>query len=260
VRPPPSEAQPRARLPLTLKVARYVALTPDEASVLADLQSATRSIRRNQEFLSEGQRLGDLFVIIEGVSIRYRILRDGRRQIVNVVLPGDIAGVPGCFFEGALFSTKALTDSTVARVSAARLVGLLETHPRLAAKIFFSFTCENEIYAQRLIAIGRQTALERTAHFLLELLNRLQVVGLADERSYRLPLTQELIADALGLSTPHVNGMLRQLRDDGLISIEQQRVTINDIEALSLLADFEGTYLGPFSMHDLADDGKSAGQ
>jgi CRP-like cAMP-binding protein len=90
------------------------------------------------------------------------------------------------------------------------------------------------------------SALERVAHFLLELLTRLRIVGLADEKSYRMPLTQELIADALGLSVPHVNRTLRQLRDDGLLTIEDQRVVINDIDALSALADFEMTYLSHF--------------
>jgi DNA-binding transcriptional regulator LsrR (DeoR family) len=82
-------------------------------------------------------------------------------------------------------------------------------------------------------------------------LTRLRIVGLADEKSYRMPLTQELIADALGLSVPHVNRTLRQLRDDGLLTIEDQRVVINDIDALSALADFEMTYLSHFRIPGL---------
>jgi CRP-like cAMP-binding protein len=78
-------------------------------------------------------------------------------------------------------------------------------------------------------------ALERIAHFLLELLTRLQAVGLAEAQSFRLPLTQELIGDALGLSLPHVNRTLRRLREDGLVRIEDQRVTINDFDTLSAL-------------------------
>ena len=92
---------------------------------------------------------------------------------------------------------------------------------------------------------------ERIAHFLLELLTRLQVIGLADERSFRMPLTQELIGDALGLSVPHVNRTLRQLRNDELVSIEEHVVIIKDVEALSALADFEGSYLDQFRLPEM---------
>jgi AraC-like DNA-binding protein len=81
------------------------------------------------------------------------------------------------------------------------------------------------------------------AHFLLEMLTRLQAVGLADERSYRLPLTQELLADALGLSVQYVNLTLRQLREEVLASVERQQVTILNPEGLAALADFERSYI-----------------
>src|SRR4029077_17047291 len=117
--------------------------------------------------------------------------------------------------------------------------GLFQNHPRLAAALFCSFSCEAAMYAEHLIDVGRRSARERVAHFLLELLTRLQPIGLADERSYRMPLTQELIGDALGLSVPHVNRTLRQLREDALISIDGQVIVIRDIEALAALAEFE---------------------
>ena len=107
------------------------------------------------------------------------------------------------------------------------------------------------MYAEHLIDVGRRSALERMAHFLLELLTRLEVIGLGDDHSFRMPLTQELIGDALGLSVPHVNRTLRQLRDDGLVSIEEHMVIIKDVEALSALADFEQSYLGQFRLPGL---------
>ena len=102
------------------------------------------------------------------------------------------------------------------------------------------------MYAEHLIGVGRRSALERVAHFLLELLTRLQVIGLADECSFRMPLTQELIGDALGLSVPHVNRTLRLLRDDHLVSIEEHIVIIRDVDGLSALADFDPSYLDQF--------------
>ena len=133
----------------------------------------------------------------------------------------------------------------------ADLFGLFQAQPHLAAILVCSFSCEAAMYAEHLIDVGRRSALERVAHFLLELLTRLQAIGLADERSYRMPLTQELIGDALGLSVPHVNRTLRQLREDGLVSIDGQMVVIRDIEALAALADFEKAYLSRFRIGEL---------
>jgi CRP-like cAMP-binding protein len=192
-----------------------------------------------------------LLVMMEGISIRYRILHDGRRQILNIALPGDFVGFPACFFESALYSIGALTDTVLAPIPFATLLGLFGEQPRLAAAIFWSFASEAAIYTEHLTDVGRRSALERVAHFLLELLTRFQIIGLADECSFPMPLTQELIGDALGLSVPHVSRTLRQLRDDQLVRVEAHRVTIKDVDALSALADFERSYLSRFRMPDV---------
>jgi CRP-like cAMP-binding protein len=240
--------------PLARKLAWFAGLSPDELATLDALDAAPRTVRRNREIITEGRNYETLLVMLEGSAIRYRVLRDGRRQVLNIVLPGDFIGFPGCFFKSALYSITALTDAVVYSLPFTMLLGLFERSPRLAAAIFWSFACETAIYAEHLVDVGRRSALERVAHFLLELLTRLQVVGLADERSYQMPLTQELIGDALGLSVPHVNRTLRQLRDDGLVAIEDQRIVIRDIDALSALADFEKTYLSRFRLPGLTAD------
>jgi CRP-like cAMP-binding protein len=229
----------------------HLSLTSEETALLLRLQSAPRSLRRGQEIISEGRRCTTLFILTEGIAIRYRILRDGQRQILDLLLPGDFAGLRSCFFESALYSVKTLTKSQVTVIPVARLLGLFDTHPLLAAKLFWASSCESAICAEHLIAVGRRSALERVSHFLLELLTRLQFVGLADERSFRLPLTQEVIGDVLGLSIPYVNRVLHQLRDSGLVRISEQRVAIENIEELSALADFEHTYLKPLSINQL---------
>jgi CRP-like cAMP-binding protein len=241
-------------LPLTHRLAQFVSISPEESAILADLQSNTRTVNRHRDIVTEGRSYGNLFVVIEGIAIRYRILHDGRRQIVNLVLPGDIVGIFGAFFENTLYSTKTLTEMVIATIPFSRVSGLFASHPRLITKLFWSFSCESAIYAEHIVDIGRRSALERIAHFFMELLVRLQTVGLADERSYRIPLTQELIGDALGLSVPHVNRVLRRLREEQFVVVEDQRVTIKDIEALSELADFEPSYLSRFSVRELLDD------
>jgi CRP-like cAMP-binding protein len=238
---------------LAQKLARFATLSPAEAAVLDELPSTSRVVKHNREIISQGRRHEALLVMVEGISVRYRILRDGRRQVLNIALPGDLIGFPACFFERAPYSISALTDTVLACIPFRALAGLFETHPRLAAAVLWSFASEAAIYIEHLTDVGRRTALERVAHFLLELLVRFQGIGQGDGRSFPMPLTQELLADALGLSVPHVNRTLRQLRNDDLVRIEAHRVTVNDVEALATLADFEPSYLGGFRPLDLFD-------
>ena len=253
--PRPTTAKPRVATPLTRKLSRLVTLAQDEIAILDELQSARRVIRRNREIMTEGRKYDALLILIDGIAIRCRILHDGRRQILNIALPGDFIGFPSAFSQRALYSISALEDCVVAPVPFPQLLGLFDGQPKLAAAIFWSFACEAAMYAEHVIDVGRRSALERIAHFLLELMTRLQVIGLADERSFRMPLTQELIGDALGLSVPHVNRTLRQLRNDELVSIEEHVVIIKDVEALSALADFEGSYLDQFRLPEMTARG-----
>jgi CRP-like cAMP-binding protein len=221
-----------------------------EASALLNLQAVSRSIPSGHEIVREGRPCTAVWLIIEGIALRQRIMRDGQRQILNFLLPGNFAGTTNVCFDNALYTIKALTPTKVAPIPLRRLLDLFDTHPQLAAKIFWSFASEAAIQAERLITVGRRCATERVAHFLLELLVRLQAIGLANETSYRLPLTQEMISDALGLSIPYVNRVLQQLRRDGLVAIRDRTVVIDDVEALSNLADFELGYLRPLPIHE----------
>jgi CRP-like cAMP-binding protein len=250
--PPRSKAFLNQKLPSLPSVAREVA-------ALLDLKAVSRVLRPGHEIVSEGRRCNSVFLITEGIAIRYRILRDGQRQIINFLLPGDFADVTSCRFESALFSVKTLTHAAIAPIPLTRVIGLLDSQPQLAAKLLWSFSSEAIILAEHLIAVGRRSARERIAHFLLELLVRLQNVGLADERSYRLPLTQEMISDALGLSIPYVNRVLHELRDAGLVRIKDRQVIIDDIEELSAIADFENAYLKPASLAELLPDAVGVG-
>jgi CRP-like cAMP-binding protein len=99
-------AKPPPVTPLTRKLSQFVALSPDELTVLQHLQATTRSVRRDREIITQGRRYDTLLVMMEGISIRYRILHDGRRQILNIALPGDFVGFPACFLR-ALFTRSA---------------------------------------------------------------------------------------------------------------------------------------------------------
>jgi CRP-like cAMP-binding protein len=234
-------------------------LDPGEASALLDLTATNRTVSSGREIVSEGKRCSTISLVNEGIALRYRILRDGRRQILNFLFPGDFAGTLNCHFESALYSIKALTPVTISPISLTRLSELFDTHPRLAVKLFWQFPAGATMLSERLIGLGRRSATERIAHFLLELLTRLQDLELADQRSFRLPLTQEMLSDALGLSIPYVNRVLQQLRQDGLVTIKHQTVTIENIEELAALADFEHSYLRPLPIGELLGEERAGG-
>jgi len=229
-------------------VQRFVeklALPPEEVPILNELLAAARPVRRRQDIVTEGRRTRTVFLVLDGLLIRYRITRDGHRQVINLVLPGDSVGSPSCFFEGALYSVRTLTNAIIAGISLDTLSALLDAKPRLAAKLFWLFSCDAAVCAEHIVVVGRRSARERIVHFFLELLTRLQAIGLADETSFHMPFSQDVICDALGLSLAYVNRELNLLAREGLITISGHKVVLNDPSALADLADFEQRYLRP---------------
>ncbi len=172
-----------------------IAHNVDEVAELIGIKGNTRQLRARQEIISEGSRFTSPFLLIEGIAIRYRILRDGQRQVLSVILPGDFAGVPSCFFETALYAVRTLTPTTIISIPMSKMVALFDTHPRVVAGWLWTFASETAIYAERLISVSRRPAAERVAHFLLELYTRSRQIGLADESSFYLPLTQAVLSE-----------------------------------------------------------------
>jgi CRP-like cAMP-binding protein len=219
-------------------------LATDLANLL-DLKATQRSIGPGKDIVTEGKLCAVVFLVTEGAAIRYRLLRNGQRIIFKLLLPGDFAGLTSCRFSTAQFSVKTLTNSIIHRIPVSWLACLSETNPQLAARLFWSSAAETAMLAEHMIAVSRRSAPERVAHFLLELLTRLQLLGLVDGDMFWFPLTQEIIADALSLSVPYVNRILQQLRDEGLVHIKNKRIHIQNVEELTALADFKKDYLRP---------------
>ena len=249
--PPPgvgrSEQNPPA---LIRKLAARTPLSVAELAPLEEFLVELRTVARKRDIITEGHKYSALFTLVDGIAIRYGAAHSGRRHIINVVLPGDLIGFPASFFDSALYSVTAVTDVAVAEISFEQLYELFGKYPGIGAAIFWLFSCEAAMYAERLIGIGQRSAPERVAHFLLELLMRLRVIGLGDERSFRMPLTQEQIGEILGLTGVHISRTLRQLRDEGLVVIEGHRVEIKNFDALSALGDFERAHLRHFQMSE----------
>jgi CRP-like cAMP-binding protein len=212
-----------------------------------DLQGEPKHIRKNKDIVVAGKHYETLFVNHDGWLLRYKILHNGDRQILDFILPGQIFGLQACLFKTSLYSVATITEASLSSIPLDAIDRVFERTPTLAKALFWSALCESAIVAEHLIDTGRRSAYERVSHLLLELFVRLKLTGLTDNMSFDMPLTQELIGGALGLTTVHVNRTFRSLREDKLISIDGKCVTILDFEALSLLSDFDNSYLGETS-------------
>ena len=209
-----------------------------------DLQGEPKHIRKNKDIVVAGKHYETLFVNHDGWLLRYKILHNGDRQILDFILPGQIFGLQACLFKTSLYSVATITEASLSSIPLDAIDHVFERTPTLAKALFWSALCESAIVAEHLIDTGRRSAYERVSHLLLELFVRLKLTGLTDNMSFDMPLTQELIGGALGLTTVHVNRTFRSLREDKLIAIDGKCVTILDFDALSLLSDFDNSYLG----------------
>jgi len=232
-------------LPLVEKLRPYLTLTAGEAAFLGELHEPRRKLARLRDIIVAGRRHDHLFILCGGVVSRYKVLPDGKRQVLNLGLPGDFIGFPSCLFEAAVNSVASVTEVELSPVPFGKLFELFSRFPRVGTALFCMASCDAAIYGEHLVDLGRRSAYARLAHLVLELLVRLRSVGLAEQLSYALPLTQELMADVLGLSVPHVNRMIRGLREEGLATIGDRRVVVHDLAALSALAGFDERYLTP---------------
>lgn len=229
--------------PLWRKLGSYLELKDEEKGFLAGLERTVVGHPPRTDLLQQGERYGDVRVMRDGWAMRHKALPDGRRQVVNFVLPGDIIGIYCNLFDVADHSVTTLTNVTVANFPPERVVELFQRFPRLAAALAWAGAKEEAIVAERLLSLGRRTALERTAHLIVEMLRRLTVVNLAENGRFTLPVTQEILADALGLSIVHMNRTLRRLRDGGLIEVNGQKITVNDLRQLASVGQFDELYL-----------------
>lgn len=229
----------RSESALVRKLDAFVELTGEEKSLLTDMQSPPVSVGRGKELMREGQTENRVIILRTGWASSYKDLRNGGRQIINFPVAGDCVGLRSLLLRRADHSFAALTEAQVSFVEGPRILRLLDEHPRLRAAFLWSAARDEAMAVEHLVSVGRRTAIERAAHFFMELAERLKLVGMVEvETEFRCPLNQYVLADSLGLSAIHVNRVLRQLRELNLMSMKSGRVTILDVDGLRALAGY----------------------
>ncbi len=229
--------------PLTRKLSAFVALSEVDLETLARFHRRRRTFLPGHEMIHEGQSNASAFILAEGWALSYKILPDGERQIVDIQVPGDFLGLRSILFRTSDHSIEAATRIEASEVLASDILDAFAHAPRLATAVLWAASRDEAMVVEHLVNVGRRTAEERMAHFLLELGSRLMLVGLGDKTGFACPLTQYHLADALGLSAVHVNRVLRHLRDDGLVTFQKGQVVFDNIDRLSEMAGFDTGYL-----------------
>ncbi|RZT47264.1 CRP-like cAMP-binding protein [Sphingomonas sp. BK036] len=220
------------------RVGDLIDLSMNERAALARLEERPRDLRRGAILLRENDPQPELFILQRGMAMSYVLLDDGSRQILRFLHTGDMLGVSALVYRDSPETVVALTDCTVCPFDRSVMTALVTDHPRLSAIIMVMNQMEKVALTDRLAALGRTSAKARIAALLIEMHNRLRSRDQAIGNSFTLGVTQEEIGDATGLTAVHVNRMLRQLEEDGLIRREGSRVTLLKETLLAQAANY----------------------
>lgn len=231
-----------AREALLRRISFYADLDDKDKSEVRALKGHEKRFPRNTEVIDAGQQLDSVLIVKEGWAIRYKTLDDGRRQVLNVLLPGDMFDLQVLVAAEADHSVLAVTDLETLSIKPSTFRDILTESGKLTLAFWWMQVQEEAFLREQIIRNGQQTARERIGHFLLELHRRVQIVKKGTRDGFRLPLTQPVIADALGLTPIHTNRVLRQLERDGLIEREKGWVVFQDAERLAEISDFDPSY------------------
>lgn len=228
--------------PLVAKLGTRARLTPQDRDDLNSLYADARDIGPRRSIIREGDRPDHVHLMVQGWAARYKLLPDGARQITAFLIPGDFCDLHVTILGEMDHGISTLTRSRVAFISRARMDALTE-RPSLAKAFWWATLVDEAVLRSWIVNIGRRDAFEAIGHLICELYVRMKNVGLVQGDRFDLPLTQEEIADALGLTSVHVNRVLQRLRSENLISFRQGLLTIRDYRALEQASGFNPNYL-----------------
>lgn len=225
------------------RLSAHERLSPDETRMLIEACEPTRMIPRHRDLIREGEKPGPLFVILKGWACRYKVLRDGSRQIMAFLLPGDFCDLHVGELDAMDHNIGTITACETTAIARARIDALIVATPALTRAFWRSQLIDEAVLRAWIVSLGRRTSIERVAHLMLELYVRMRTIGLTTGDTCEMPLIQTVLADALGMTPVHVNRVLRELRELGIMKLGSRTLTILDINKLTTIAGFDENYL-----------------
>jgi CRP-like cAMP-binding protein len=234
---------PRGEPPLLRRIETIAALTDEERDALRQVPMTIRDIPARTDLIREGDRPEECCVVLEGFAIRYKLAVNGDRRIIAFHVPGDIPDLQGLHLARMDHNLASLTTMRAGFIAHRALHDLNLRHPRVAGALWRATLVDASIFREWIVNLGHRDALSRTAHFLCEMHFRLEVVGLGNGSGVELPLTQNDLADTLGMSAVHMNRTVQELRARRLIEDQGRAIVGTDWRALRALGEFNPDYL-----------------
>ena len=228
---------------LVAKLRRLADIDAADVAAIEALTLAIETVPRARYLVRDGETTSRCCLLLEGVACRHKTTREGARQIVSFHLPGDILDVQHLLLDRADHNVQAITAARVAWVDKKDLRRLGQERPRIGQALWRDTLIDASIFREWVLNVGRRDARTRIAHMLCEFVARAAAVGLGSPEGFELPMRQEDIADATGLTPVHVNRMLQALGAEGIISRKGRRIEIADWDRMRKVADFDAAYL-----------------
>lgn len=226
------------------KLSRFVDLSHEEIAALERLSAAPEPRQRGKDLVRQGERPRILNLLLSGWGYRYKVLKDGQRQIVGYVLPGDLCDLHAALTDEIEHSVGLLTDAEIVQIPLDDFHLAVRQHRGIERALWRSTLIDEAMLREWLTNMGQREAFERVAHHICELWHRTQAVGLVSDHQFELPMTQEVLGDALGLTSVHINRTLRRLREEGLLLVHNKRLTVLNPNELTKITGFNPSYLG----------------
>nr|WP_245214984.1 Crp/Fnr family transcriptional regulator [Pararoseomonas indoligenes] len=202
-----------------------------------------RDYATGDDLVRDGDRPRECCLLLEGFACRYKLMPDGRRQIMSFHTPGDIPDLQSLHLGVMDHALSAIVPTSAAFLQHSDIRDLTQRFPGLLHAFWRDTLVDGAIFREWMIGMGRREAYQRLAHLLCEMMLRFKAVGLVSDQSFNMPVTQAEVGDALGLSTVHVNRVLQKLRENGLITWTKGTVAVLNWEALQEAGEFDPTYL-----------------
>lgn len=228
---------------LLAKLETHWPLSHADRQALYDLPIRTRTFKAGEDMVLEGDRPTECCLVLEGLVGRYKLVSDGRRQILAFHVPGDIPDLHSLQLTVMDHSLGALSQVSAAFIPHADLRALLRRAPAIADSLWRETLIDGAVFREWMVGMGRRSAYARLAHLFCELATKIDQTGGRRGDRYPFPLTQSEVGDALGLSTVHVNRMLQLLRKAGAIQVRAGEFKVLDWDVLAAAGEFNPVYL-----------------
>jgi CRP-like cAMP-binding protein len=229
--------------PLIRKLEQFAGLSDEDKRLVDDAARDVRRLEARQDIIREGERPDEVHLLLEGWAARYKVLPGGERAIMAYLIPGDLCDIHIALLDRMDHSIGTLSPAEVAYIPRERIEALMGRGDDLARALTWSMLVDEAILREWLVTLGHRPADKRVAHLICEMMLRSKAVGLTDDDSFDLPLTQEELADTMGITPVHMNRTLQALRRSDLITTRGKRVIVRDAERLMAFADFNPNYL-----------------